>query len=216
MVRRILCAALAAFPVLAPAVRAQMPLPRASYGTDPAYWVGLSLGYVEGMDVNDGVTGSSWQFGYTSQIRATIEKTIQRDVTVGVGAGFSTAPLTYQSGRAVTCGGSCQANADITQYLAFVRGGGGTGFHTLYALEAGMTEFSNFRERATHATLGPTSPAYDFTFGLGGGLGFGFSPTVDSYVGEQFDIILHPQGTTTTSSAAPHQFTLRAGVRVGF
>ena len=220
MIGRILCAALIVLPVFARTADAQMPPPRTSYGGEPDYWVGLSLGYLEGMSVNDGTTGSTWQFGYTSQIRATFEKTIQRGVTVGVGAGFSTAPLTYQSGNGFNsfnnCGGTCRANADITQYLAYIRGGGGVGFHALYTLETGITEFSNFREQATNATLDPTSPAYDFTFGLGGGLGFGFSPTVDGYVGEQFDIILHPQGPNTTSASAPHQFTLRGGFRVGF
>src|SRR4051812_47911779 len=65
---------------------------------DPGYWVGLSIGYVDGTTINDGDTGSSWRFGYTAQIRATLEKTLQRGVTVGASAGFSNAPLTYVSG----------------------------------------------------------------------------------------------------------------------
>lgn len=220
MFRHMMCAALALFPAVASRAGAQIPRTRGSeFGTEPGYWVGLSLGYLETSQIVDGQTGNTWQFGYTSQIRATFEKTLQRGVTVGVSAGFATVPLTYQGfsfNSFNSCAGSCQANADISQYLAFIRFGGGTGFHWMYSLEAGVTELSNFREQVTNETLDPTSPAYDFTFGAGAGASYGFSPTVDAYAGEQFDFILHPQGNTTTVTSAPRQFTFRAGFRVGF
>ena len=217
---RLSVVALVAVAAALPAADAQRRAPRANADVDPGYWVGISLGYLEGMNVYDGASGSTWQFGYTSQIRATFEKTIQRGVTAGLSAGFSTAPLTHQSDGAFSssgsCGGTCLADADIAQYLAFVRGGGGLGFHPLYNVEAGVTQFSNFRDRSAESALPPTMPAYDFTFGLGGGLGYGFTPTIDGYVGEQFDVILHPAGSSTTTASAPRQFTFRAGVRVGF
>jgi hypothetical protein len=178
----------------------------------------LSLGYVGGTTIDDGTTGNQWRLGYTAQIRATFEKTIQRGVTAGVSAGFSTPPIDYigtSFNSFASCGGECLANADVAQYLAFIRVGGGMGIHALYNAEAGVTEFSNFRTQSTNAILDPTSPAYDFTFGLGGGVAYGFSATADAYVEEEGDFVLHPQGNTVTT-AAPHEFTLRAGFRVGF
>src|SRR5262245_18457867 len=114
---------------------AQFPLPgRRAGGIDPPYWVGLAYGYVSGMTINDGASAATWQFGYASELRASIEKTIQSGITIGASAGFATAPLTYVSNSfSAACGSQCAANADITQYMAFVRAGGGPGFHGVYS-----------------------------------------------------------------------------------
>ena len=184
--------------------------------SDPGYWVGLSYGYVDGTTINDGDTGTSWEFAYTTQIRATLEKTLQRGVTLGASAGFSDAPLTYVSGflsPQSNCASVCDARANITQLMAFVHGGGSRGFHFVYDLEGGVTEFSDFRTRSTEATL-PPSNKYDFTFGFGGGLGYGFSQISDIYVSEMTDLVLHPSNGTSTR--APRLFQFRAGFRVGF
>jgi hypothetical protein len=66
--------------------------------------IGLSIGLLDGTTIYDGDTGGRWQIGYTSQIRATLEKTLQRDVAIGISAGYATAPLTY---TAITPTGSC-------------------------------------------------------------------------------------------------------------
>jgi hypothetical protein len=194
---------------------AQFPRPRSTYA-GPDYWVGLSYGFVDGTTIHDGDTGDEWRFGYTSQIRATLEKTIQRNVTAGISAAYATAPLTYvNSAGLASCGFSCDAKADVTQYMAFIHGGGGLGFHGVYSLEGGVTQFSNFRDRDTDDRLPPANGKYDFSFGLGGGIGYGFSPTSDIYVAEMFDFVLHPQGSAASTSA-PRITTFRAGIRIGF
>lgn len=187
-------------------------IPRGGTG-EPGYWVGLSYGYLDGTSMNDAATSSHWSFGYSSQIRATLEKTIQRGVSLGVSAGFATAPMTYR-GFTNACLGGCAATADITQWLAYVRGGSGMGFHGMYNLEAGITQFGHFRDKATGNDLASGSSS-DFTFGLGGGLGYGFAPNMDVYVGEQWDMILHSQGDATDTDA-PRQLTFRIGFRIGF
>jgi hypothetical protein len=72
-----------------------------------------------------------------------------------------------------------------------------------------------FRARTTGNDLPPADSKYDFTFGFGGGVGYGFSPTTDMYVAEQFDLVLHPQAAGGQSRAAPRVMTFRAGFRVG-
>jgi len=210
--------------VLAGAARAAEaqvgPRSRVVYSSDPSYWVGLSLGFVDGTTINDGDTGSSWRFGYAAQLRATLEKTIQRGITIGAGMSFADAPLTYVSSLTdprTNCISSCLAKANITQLTAFVHGGGrGYGFHPVYDLEAGFTEFSNFHVRETDSKLAPLDGKYDFTFGFGGGLGYAFSQTTDFYIGEMVDLVLHPANSSTTTSSAPRLYTFRAGLRVGF
>ena len=110
---------------------------------------------MDGLTLNDGHSNSTWQFGYTSQLRATLEKTISGGVSLGAAAGFSNPKLSY-IGRNIgdPCGPGCQADADVTQYMAFIRGGGGVGFHGLFNLEAGVTQFSKFRDRATGNVAG--------------------------------------------------------------
>jgi hypothetical protein len=195
---------------------AQIGRARQGFGVDPNYWVGLSYGYVSGTTISDQSTAATWEFGYTSQLQATIEKTVQRGWTIGASAGFATAPLTYVTNSfSSVCAGTCAARADVAQYMAFVRGGGGVGFHGLYALEAGMTEFSKFRTTEDGASLAPTTAKYDLSFGLGAGLGYGFSPVTDAYIQESTDLVLHPQGNGAANSA-PRMWTFRAGFRVGF
>jgi hypothetical protein len=88
-----------------------------------------------------------------------------------------------------------------------------TAIPVVYDLGGGVTEFSDFRVQSNDETL-PLENKYDFTFGLGGGLGFGISPTSDVYVTEMSDLVLHPSSGTSTT--APRMFTFRAGFRVGF
>ncbi|MGH7616358.1 MAG: hypothetical protein ACREPM_03950 [Gemmatimonadaceae bacterium] len=218
MIRRIAVALLVAGTVLAKPAGAQIGrIPRGGYG-DPGYWVGVSYGYVSGTTIADDATSSVWQFGYTSQLRASIEKTVQSGFSIGASAAFETAPLTYSSNTfTAACAGSCAANANISQYMAFIRGGSGPGFHVVYTLEAGMTEFSKFRTKDGDASLAPTTAKYDFSFGVGGGFGYGFSRTSEVYAGQQWDMVMHPQGTAAgTNTNAPRMSTFRAGFRIGF
>ena len=187
---------------------AQVSRRRGGYQQPAQYWVGLSYGYMDGATFFDNKSGDSWRLGYSSQIGASLEKAIQGGASLGVSAGFGSAPVELAS-----CPG-CNTSVDVTQYMAYLHGGRGLGFHGIYNLEAGATEFSNLRDKDTDFTLGVPAQ-YDFSFGLGGGLGYGFSPTTEGYVGEMFDLVLHDQGNTVSSSP-PRFFTFRMGFKVGF
>ena len=187
-------------------------------GSDPDYWVGLDYGYQGGMTVFD-ATGAEWQIGYTSQLRASFAKTVAHEVSIGVSAGFSTPTLNYYTGNnggTFSCPFECTAKADVTQWMAFLHSGSGIGFHPVYSLEAGITQFGNFRETLTGDALPPTSSSNDFSFGLGGGAGYGFSRTMDGYIAENFDFVLHSQGNNVGGGDAPRFLTFRIGFRAGF
>jgi hypothetical protein len=211
MLRRIVCSMLVLFAATAHAQIRRQPQ---TFNTDPDYWVGLSLGYMEGITLSDDQTGAIWEFGYSSQIRATLEKTISRGATVGIAAGFANVPLNYEGGSFNSCG-SCRADADINQYTAFVRIGNGTGFHGLYELEGGVTQFTNFRESESHNRLDPLNGTYDGTIGFGGGIAYGFSRTSNIYVTEMLDFVFHRQ-SAGVEQRAPRFFTFRGGLRFGF
>jgi hypothetical protein len=215
VIRRIAFAALVA--ASATPIGAQISRGRPGAFAGPDYWVGLSYGYMDGITLNDGHTNSTWAFRYASQIQATLEKAMSRGVTLGVSAGFSNPRLSYVGRTAgAPCGNAtCLADAEVTQYMAFLRGGGGPGFHGLFNFEAGATQFSKFRDRTTGNAIG-SSNSYDFSFGLGGGFGYGFSQNTDVYISEQVDLVLHPQGDLPDGSSAPRLSVFRLGARVGF
>jgi len=194
---------------------AQFPRPRTTY-TGPQYWVGLSYGFVDATTIFDGNTDTEWRFGYAPQLRATLEKTLQPGITAGISAGYATQPLVYTSSASnPDCGNSCSAKADVTQYMAFIQGGTSLGFHIVYNIEAGFTQYSNFRVESLDTKLPPDNGGYDFSFGLGGGVGYGLSTTSDLYVAEVIDFVMHPQGTSSSTSV-PRLPVFRAGFRIGF
>jgi len=206
---------------LSTTLNAQIGRQRPTSAADPEYWVGLSVGYVDGITTTDDATGATWRFGYTSQLRATIEKTLSQGMTLGVAAGYSSAPLTYSSGNqfASACPNSCLANADITQYLAFVRGGGGpagTGFRGTFSVEGGVTQFSKFRDRTTKESLPPASGSYDLTLGFGAGFGYRMSRLSELYVDQSYDFVFHKQNEFVTNQSVPRLLTFRGGIRFGF
>src|SRR5690242_20213289 len=178
MIRRSMIA-LAIAGLVATSSTSSAQIGRRSSPGQPGYWVGLSLGYVDGMSMSDDNTGAIWRFGYTSQIRATLEKSLAGGSSLGISAGFSTAPLSYTAGTSLgsiqDCFTACDAKADVTQLLAFFHGntGGEVGLKFFYQAEGGVTEFGNFRDRSTDAQLPPTGAANDLTFGFGGGIGYG-------------------------------------------
>lgn len=221
MFRRTLCSMLLIFAGTPGAVHAQIGRQRPTAPTDPGYWVGLSIGYVDGITTTDEATGATWAFGYTSQLRATAEKTLSQGVTLGVAAGYASAPLTYRSATSFNgdCPGSCLANADITQYLAFVRGGGGpagTGFRGTFSGEGGVTQFSKFRDRTTKTSLPPASGSYDLTLGFGAGFGYRMSRLSELYLDQSYDFVFHKQSSSVTNQSVPRLLTLRGGFRFGF
>jgi hypothetical protein len=202
------------------ALHAQIGRQRPTTSPDPGYWIGLSIGYVSGITTTDEATGATWVFGYTSQLRATVEKTFSQGMTAGVAAGYSSAPLTYSSASQFNgaCPGSCQANADITQYLAFVRvaSGATTGFGGTFGAEGGVTQFSKFRDRATKTSLAPADGSYDLTFGFVAGFHYRMSRLSELHVDQSYDFVLHKQSSSVTSQEVPRLLTFRGGVRFGF
>lgn len=201
---------------MAPGALAQYPRSPQGYLQQPKTWVGLSVGFLDGMTIDDGDTDSEWQFGYSTQVRATLEEVVQGNMTVGVAAGFSTAPLTYSSFDGFgECAFSCTAHADITQVLGTLRGGGGIGLHGIYEIEAGLTEFSNFREDFTNTPLSPDS-RYDFSFAFGGGIGFGLVGLGEIFAAEEIGTVLHSNNAANIQTTPPRIFTTRIGWRYGF
>lgn len=178
---------------------------------DPNYWVGVSLGYfwVPG-DVTDAKTNATWSFGYSAQLAATFEKTVQRNVAVGVLAGFASPNLTYSSASVP----STTARADVTQLMATARlGTGGYGTRSSFLLSLGGIQYHNFRDITTSAKL--PGDTWDPAFGTGYTFGLALAPVTDVYFESDWMFILHSQGNTV-QRFPPQTFVFKIGFKQGF
>lgn len=194
--------------------------PRAPRGqglTAADYWVGVSYGLFELGTYQDGKTNTTWQFGYTSELAATLEKSLSAGSAVGVMAGFASPRLNYfPSNTFLDCSaGNCTARADVTQILGTGRIGGGLyGFRSSLVLEAGATQFSNFRDQATGDKL-PGGGSWDLTFGTGYDLGISVAQKTDFYLETNLLWVLHDPGNNV-SATPPFNYALKIGLRQGF
>lgn len=177
---------------------------------EPIAWTSLSIGWLshQGQLCDDG-TGSCWNFGSAPQWRGTLEYPMGTGATIGVAATAARAPLIYGGG---SCPQACDADANVTQYFANLRIGGGLGFHQVIDLNAGITVFSNFR-RTTGERLLPEKAVTDFTFAVGYGFGYSVSQRVQIMLVQDFGLVIHKR-QTGTANRTMQQSTLRVGGRV--
>jgi len=193
-------------------------MPRAPRGAEPQspYYVGLSYGLFELGTYEDGRSNTQWNFGYTTAVTATLEKTLSAGAAVGIEAAFANPKLNYNPIGSFTCPTGCTATADVTQFLGTGRiGGGFLGFRSSFVLEVGATQFANFRDVTTDTRLNGVGGRWDPTFGTGYDFGVALTPRTDLYLETGLLFVMHDQGNTVTA-APPINYTLKVGVRQGF
>ena len=160
------------FLVVLCATSAHAQIVRSRFPTqEPPAWVSGGASFQQGWTVNDGTTGSTWNFGNAIPWQASLERSINGGTTIGIRGSTGMIPLTYQGPL-----GTTDADANVSQVLGTFRVSSGREFHTVLEVSAGTTMYSNFRERGTGAKLGPASLDNDFTFAFGYGFGYAFSP----------------------------------------
>jgi hypothetical protein len=181
------------------------------------YWVGLTYGLFELGTYTDGKSNTTWNFGYTTSIAATLERALTAGTSVGLEAGFASPRLNYNPvGVFGTCAVACTAKADVTQFLATGRlGGGFFGFLSSLVVEAGVTQFANFRDATTNTRLTGMGGSWDPTFGTGYELGVSLTPRTQAYFETGLLFVMHDQGNTVTT-APPINSIFKIGVRQGF
>jgi len=160
-------AAIAAVPSSA---RAQiLSLPRRA--PQPQWWVEGGVGLLQLGAVEDGRTGSVWEFTQGAQYRAAIEYEVG-----GAGRGFSIGLAgTHAPNVALQYVDEVSrrdAHAQVSAGFATFRiGGGTTGLHQIIEIQGGVVRYGTFTDDDTGETLPPTSNS-DVVFGLGYGFGY--------------------------------------------
>lgn len=209
----------------APVVNAQRP--RIVHLGEPAYWFSAGVAGFSGNGVNDGRTGSTWDFGNSLnlQYRASLEKSMGNGSSIGIAGSYARVPFVYYSDGTVPlpsgtagarCNG-CDAHLDMTSLVGVFRAGTGIGFHQVIELSGGIVAYQNLREDGTKTKLAPSGGNIDPYFALGYGLGYGIDDRTQINFVPDYAIGLHERsglsnGVSNTNSTR----SLRLSVRMGF
>ena len=216
--RRMLRSALSALLALATAapLGAQIIRPE-TRSSDPRWYGSLSAGFADPTAIDDGESQSTWLFESGFTFRASIERALANQASIGLVASYGRFPLTYDPFALApgVCAGGCEADADIVTAQALFHIGGGLGLHQVIEIQAGVTNYRNF-QASDGTTLAPESET-DFSVAAAYGIGFGLSRAVSLILVQEVGAALHgrdgvPDGSGTTWSRTN---VLRAGLRYG-
>lgn len=201
--------------------------------TEPAYWVSGGVGAFNGQAVHDGATQSTWDFGQRTswQYRASIEKAIQNQSSIGIVGTFVHVPITYSDNIANTLAecptsgcssaqnrcGRCAAHIDMIGLAALFHAGGGTGLHQVLQIAIGATAYRNLKQDSNGSPLIPLKQNIDGSFSLGYGFGYGLSSNSEITLVQDYGIVLHENtGLQSGESNRNTVRSIRMGLRYGF
>ena len=178
----------------------------------PNSWVSLGIGWLNQGGLCDPDSDSCWNFGSALQWRASLEYPIGRGATIGVAATTARVPMIYQA--QVACLSGCDADANVSQYMAQLHLGGGTGIQQAIDISAGMTSFTNFRDAGSGTRLAPTKAVSNFSFAVSYGLALPVRPNFHVTLNQDYGQIIGKRMSGQSRNTAEQNVT-RLGVRVG-
>jgi hypothetical protein len=192
---------------------------------NPSIWLSGGISGFMANQVNDGGSGSNWNFGNSTnlQYNASLERAIGSTLSFGVAGSFASVPFLYSSPQFVpvqagtTSCGSCDAHLDMTTLVATLHAGGTTGLYQVIALNGGIVMYNNLRRDSDKAKLAPGGGNIDPYFSLGYGIGYGVNKTTQIEFVPEAGISIHEHnglsnGVSNTNSTR----SLRLAVRMGF
>lgn len=190
---------------------------------EPTGWLSLGVGAFNAGEVDDGKTGTTWDFGNrtSAQYRLTLERALRGGMSYGLAGTFVRAPIQYSSFAVVpdlsgeTCA-SCDAEVDIMSLYALFHAGGGAGFHQVIEAGVGVTSYQNFKRESDGVKLAPTSAERDFGFVFAYGFGYTLSPRSAVNLVQEYGFNLHEsRGAPSGGSNSMRFGNTRLSFRVG-
>lgn len=196
-------------------------VPRGSLAREPAFVLSAAVGLQSIQSVTDGRTGTIWDFSQSAEIGASLEKSLGQGSSFGVVATYAKVPLRYLDIAPISgsVGSCCNAHVDvITAGLQFTAGGG-SGFHQLVVVNAGVISFQNF-DVQTNGTFvlanAPPKRDMDPRLAVAYGFSYGFAARGQVFILQEYGVALHQSdGLEGGTRRQYQQQTTRLGFRLG-
>lgn len=210
--RRIVIIAFLIF-AAAPAGAQIMNVPKGSLATDPAFVVSTAVGLQAIQSVFDGRTQTIWNFSQAAEFGASLERSLGRGVSFGVGGSYAKVPLRYID---AATNNSSDAHVDVVTAGATFTAGGGVGFHQLVMISAGVIALQNFDVKTSALVSAPPTRDIDPRLAVGYGFAYGFSPRSEAFIIQEYGVALHQSdGLQGGDRRQYQQQTTRIGYRLG-
>ena len=213
------CALIAAFAATADGqVRRRVPRVQ-----EPAVWGTVGVGLFNANDVSDGELGTTWDFGRASsaQFRASLEKAVGRNASVGATGTYAHVPFVYTKPGADVlmepyCDG-CDAHMNIVTLGASFHYGGGIGLHQVIEASAGALQYRDLKADGIGTKLAPVDGNIDPYFTFAYGFGYSLNPNMQASVVQEFGLAIHEGGgLSSDQSNTLRNRAIRINLRYGF
>lgn len=187
---------------------------RSSASSAPLGYTSLGIGWFQQQGLCNEASNACWAFGSGPQWRATLEFPVGTGASFGVAGTIARMPLTYDGGVGIAACSQCDADANISQILALLRIGGGSGFHQVIDLSGGVTLFSNFSRSDDGTRLGDGKMVQSYSFSVGYGFGYSLSPRTSIQLVQDYGLLIHERIPGSADNTA-QQTSTRIGIRFG-
>ena len=191
---------------------------------NPSTWLSGAVAGFTANQVNDGATGSTWDFGNSTNLQygGSLERAIGSALSIGVAGSYASVPFLYrgqplpvENGTAACT--SCDAHLNMTTLVGTLHAGGTTGLYQVIELNGGIVMYSSLRRDSDKAKLAPGGGNVDPFFSLGYGIGYGLSKTTQIEFVPDYAISIHERsGLSNGVSNTTSTRSLRLGLRMGF
>ncbi|HJP86706.1 MAG TPA: hypothetical protein VJ852_11990 [Gemmatimonadaceae bacterium] len=197
------------------------------FTSDPDSWATVSIAGFRANGVNDGATGSTWDFGNSTNLeyRASLEKGWNNGSSFGIAGSYARMPFVYSSDLAIPlsngalgarCSPGCNAHLDMMTLLANFHVGSGIGFHQVLELNGGAVFYENLKRDSDGAKLAGSGNV-DPIFGVNYGFGWGFSDRTSLDFTWDYAFAIHERENQSNSVSNTNQMPgLRVMLRMGF
>lgn len=198
------------------------------YSGGPDTWISGSIAGFRANGVNDGSTGSTWDFGNSTnlQYRASLEKGMSGGLSFGVAGSYAKIPFVYYSDLGVPLpsgvtgarcdAAGCNAHLNMMTVVGTFHYGSGLGLHQVVELGGGIVAYQNLKRDSDGAKLaggGNIDPLVTLDYGFG----YGVNDRTNIDVVWDYGIALHERnGLSNGVSNTNTMPGLRVQMRMGF
>ena len=184
----------------------------------PSTWVSASAGVLQfGGTVDDGTTGSAWDFESAPELRASVERERGGGSSYGLVATYARPQLRWTGPIADVSEDQVRGQASVASLAALLGAGGGRGLHQVIEVTLGARRYSGFRTDDGRA-LAPADGDLAVVAAAGFGVGYPLGERAALSLVQDAGFAFHQRdrgGAREYDGGIHRSYTTRLGVRFG-